>query len=143
MTPQDGIFKIKEVFGQPNQKHTIPLMKVDQSFEAYLTKDGIVCSNLGQTPLLEWKVFEVILQLLTENGVGEKTKKGDAVGGKLGDNKLPLNSVEGRVAYEVYEKKLGISVFRKISAISGVLAYAGICTNGRGYLTLNPLGNVK
>ena len=136
MTSQDGIQKIKETFELIDQRHEIPLMKAGKSFVAYMVPNGIVCSNLDPTPLLEWEVFNVAIQLMIENGIGKPTPKGNAMAGKLGDSKLPLNSIEGKVAREVYERRLGISVFRKISAISGVLAYAGICTNGRGNLVL-------
>lgn len=121
MTVQDGIDKIKKKFGATNTNNVIPLMRSGKSFDACRIDEGIICSNLGQAPLLEWKVFEVAIQLLIENGLGVRTPKGNAMAGKLGDPLLPLNSVEGKVAREVYERELGISVFRKVSAISGIL----------------------
>jgi len=56
--------------------------------------------------------------------------------GRLGDSKLPIDSVEGYIAYKVYGKALGDTVFRRISPICGLLAWAGICNNERGFLRL-------
>jgi hypothetical protein len=50
---------------------------------------------------------------------------------------FPLDSIEGCVAHKVFKIQPGKTTYRKISAIVGVLSWAGICTNGRGYVTLN------
>lgn len=112
----------------------IPLMKKNQSFIAQLNDKGIEVSNLGTQKFLAWEAFEETIKLLeNENG---SAKKGDAIKGKLGDDYLPLNSVEGHLAYIIYAKKEGATVFRRISPISAILVWAGLCTHGRGELIL-------
>ena len=55
---------------------------------------------------------------------------------KLGDTKLPLNSIEGHVAHVVYKKKIGISILKRITPIAGLLIWANVCENKRGELLL-------
>ncbi|MEG1312577.1 MAG: hypothetical protein RSD47_11315, partial [Romboutsia sp.] len=67
---------------------------------------------------------------------GGTALKGDAMGFKLGEGKLPTNSIEGYIAKEVYDKSIGDSVFRRITPIVNILIWVGICENGRGKLIL-------
>ena len=53
--------------------------------------------------------------------------RGDAMNAKLGDEGLPLDSVEGHIAHVVYGKKIGDSVFRRITPIACILVWSGIC----------------
>lgn len=55
---------------------------------------------------------------------------------KLGEDGLPLNSVEGYVATHVYSKKTGDNVFRRITPIVNILIWADICVNDGRYLRL-------
>lgn len=112
----------------------IPLMKSDKTFTATCTEEGIQVSNLGNQSLLSWEVFYKTIELLNQNG--GKALKGDAMKGRLGDSKLPIDSIEGYIAYKLYGKVLGDVVFRRISPISGILTWAGICKNDRGLLKL-------
>lgn len=112
----------------------IPLMKSDKTFKATCIEEGIEVSNLHNQSLLSWEVFYKTIELLNQNG--GKAIKGEAMNGRLGDSKLPIDSIEGYIAYKVYGKKIGDSVFRRISPISGILNWAGICENGRGLLKL-------
>lgn len=59
---------------------------------------------------------------------------------KLGDERLPLDSIEGYITCCLYNKKIGDSVFRRVTPIAGILIWAGICENEPGYLVLN---NIK
>lgn len=43
---------------------------------------------------------------------------------KLGEKRLPLNSVEGHVAHKVYGSKEGYYVFRRITPITCILIWA-------------------
>lgn len=90
--------------------------------------------NLRSEKLLEWKVFEATMKLLRENGVS--ALRGNAMGFRLGDAELPLNSVEGYVAHNIYGKNSGDSVFRRVSPIAAILVWAGICTSANRRLTL-------
>lgn len=58
------------------------------------------------------------------------------MGFKLGEGNLTLDSIEGYVAKEVYNKKIGESVFRRITPIVNILIWADICENERGKLRL-------
>lgn len=123
-------------FNETNGMAVISLMKSDGTFMATYNNEGIQVSNLGSQSLLSWEVFYETIELLNQNG--GKASKGNAMSGKLGDRKLPIDSVEGYIAYKVYGKVLGNTVFRRISAISGILNWAEICANERGYLKIVP-----
>ena len=56
---------------------------------------------------------------------------------KLGEEKLPLNSVEGHVASQIYGKQPGEWVFRRITPIAAILVWAGICEHRRGALAFS------
>jgi hypothetical protein len=56
----------------------------------------------------------------------------DAMNSRLGDEGLPLDSVEGYVAHVVDGKQVGESVFRRISPIAAILVWAGICDSAPG-----------
>lgn len=112
----------------------VSLLKANKSFHVQLRDDGILVDNLQNEPFLEWKVFEKAIELLEREG--GNAVKGDAMGSKLGEEGLPINSIEGYIAKEVYGKKTGDSVFRRISPIVNILIWAGVCKNGKGKLTL-------
>jgi hypothetical protein len=55
---------------------------------------------------------------------------------KLGEHGLPIDSIEGHIAFVVYRKRNGDSVFRRIAPIAAILAWAGICNVSPGELIL-------
>lgn len=137
---QNGIARIKQQLGEKNRVVTIPLMKAGQSFTAKWDDKGVWVDNLGNQPLLPWKVFEVAIELMIEKEAqskGAHIMKGNAVGYTLGSVEFPLDSIEGRVAHKVYNIQPGRTTYRKISAIVGVLSFSGVCENRRGYVMLN------
>lgn len=113
---------------------SIPLKKGTGRIYVKLAKEGVMVSNLANQPFLPWSVFEETIFLVKKGG--GKAIKGDAMNGKLGDSKLPIDSIEGYIAYKIYEKKLGETVFRRITPIAHILEWAGICDNERGELIL-------
>jgi len=125
--------KIENRFSETGSPAKIP-MALEGCFQAWLTNEGIRVSNLGNQPLLPWAAFEEAVSLLAEED--GKARTGDAMKSKLGDDGLPLNSIEGRVAHRVYGRRLGDSVFRRITPIAGTLVWAGICRRERGRLVL-------
>lgn len=125
---------IKEKLENSEGKAEVSLLKANRSFCVELTNGGIVVDNLKNEPFLEWKVFEKAIELLEKEG--GIALKGDAMGSKLGEPGLPLNSIEGYIAKEVYGKEVGDSVFRRISPIVNILIWAGVCKNGKGKLIL-------
>ena len=88
---------IKEMFNRNWGKMDIQLLKKDKYFHAELVNEGIIVSNLANEPLLEWKIFREIEKLFDEEGMS--VDKGDAMNYKLGEAKLSLNSIEGRIAF--------------------------------------------
>jgi hypothetical protein len=128
------IDRIKDKFLENGTTIEIPLLKGQKTFQAVLNEDGISVSNLASQPFLPWSVFEETIILLNEkNGCAIK---GDAMSNKLGETGLPIDSIEGRIAFKVYGKQLGQNVFRRITPIACILEWAGICTNQRGIVVL-------
>lgn len=96
--------------------------------------NGIYASNLPKGTLLSWKAFDCAVELLKKhNG---KASKGNAMRAKLGESELTLDTIEGYVAYKAYQVEPGNSVLRRISPLSAILEWCGICKNGYGYLEL-------
>lgn len=124
---------IKQKFERIGRQVKIPLKK-GRSFKAEMTDEGIKVDNLGGQPLLPWIVFEEVIDLLVR--MGGRAENGNAMECKLGDEGLPLDSIEGHIAQTVYGKKLGDSVFRRISPISAILVWAGLCDTNPGELAL-------
>lgn len=131
-------FQIKKIilerFQTAGGSATIPLLKKGKSFEAKVTEKGIEVSNLGSSPLLTWKIFEEAIKLMESKGGTAFT--GDALGAKLGDPKLPIDSIEGHIAKEIFGKEIGKSVFRRISPIRGILLWVDVCERDGKYLRL-------
>lgn len=113
------------------QMHVQPKLSVDGRLI------GVDCSSLGSSPFLQLAVFEEVINHLARQA-NRRARKGDAHGSKLGTPGLPFDSVEGHVAHFCYGKQAGDSVFRRITPISRILAWSGVCVNGRGYLELIP-----
>lgn len=102
-------------------------------FKATLTEAGVMVSCLvkGWYPL-EWKYFDAVEKLLKEH---KSAKRGDAMKGRLGDELLPMDSVEGCMAY-CNNSVSGQTVFRRISPVANLLVWAGVCKHGKGILSL-------
>ncbi|MBU2764976.1 hypothetical protein HAP94_01905 [Acidithiobacillus ferrivorans] len=123
----------------------IPLQRRGQTFEARVCDDrsGFIVSNLGapidrrtNSNYLPLEVFYVAVGLLLEKG-GEAIK-GNVYNNRLGDDGLPLDSVEGIIAHKVYGKNIGDIVFRRISPVNGILLASEICQGTRGgYMMLS------
>lgn len=105
-----------------------------KTFCVKLENDGVLVDNLHSEPFLAWEVFEKAIELLEQEG--GNALKGDAMGSKLGEDGLPINSIEGYIAKEVYGKELGDSVFRRISPVVNILIWAGVCENSKRKLIL-------
>jgi hypothetical protein len=132
MNEYDAISIITKKLVEVGGKSSIPLLKGDSSFEATYESNGVYVDNLGTLPFLPWSVFAEVIKLLNEKD--GQVLKGDSMNYKLGDPGLPLDSIEGRIAQVVYEKQIGDSVFRRITPITCILVWCGICTSERGKL---------
>ncbi len=106
------------------------------SFKAKVTTCGVEVDNLPGYPVIEWGAFDAVQSLL-EISDAHSAIRGNAMGPKLGDLKLPIDSVEGCVAV-YYGKVLGDTVFRRVSPVSNILVWAGLCKHSRGRLILLP-----
>ena len=125
--------RIKEKFEQTGSPTLIPLLK-DGSFTAELVEDGVKVDNLGNQPFLPWAVFQEAVCVMMRNG--GRAERGDAMGPRLGEPGLPLDSIEGHIAYVVYGHQPGDSVFRRITPISCILIWAGVCDAAPNELVL-------
>lgn len=96
---------------------------------------GVNVDNLRDKPYLPIDVFIVVISLLSISNQNQAIK-GSAQGGKLGSSELPINSIEGHVAKVVYGIPIGKFAFQRITPISRILEWAGVCENGRGFLRL-------
>ena len=124
---------IRNKFLNAPQPVQIPLQK-GGLFTAKIVHGGIRVDNLGNEPFLPWEVFEKAVMLLDKKG--GRAQRGDAMNSKLGDENLPLDSIEGYIALKVYGRDIGDSVFCRISPIAGILTWAGICEAEPGELKL-------
>jgi len=124
---------IRLQFGKHGRRVDIPLMTA-KTFKAVPVVGGIEVDNLGKNSFLSWLVFEEVLLLLKrERGVAFR---GNAMGFRLGEPGLPLNSVEGHIAATIFGKVPGDTVFRRISPVAAIMVWAGLCKPGRGTLSL-------
>ena len=117
----------------------IPLKKKsrngDTTFTAVLNSKGIEVSNLGNKSMLEFKAFELVMQLL-ENSTDRCIQSGKYEKYKLGEDDCTLESINGCLAYYLDETEIGKSVFRRSSAINNILVWCGVCEHIRGGLRL-------
>ena len=119
-----AIEHIKNKFKFFDGPASIPLLK-GGTFTAQIVEQGIEVDNLGKQTLIHWAAFQEAVCVLLRNG--GRAQKGDAMNSRLGDPNLSLDSIEGHIAHVVYGKQIGESVFRRITPISCILIWAGLC----------------
>lgn len=124
---------IKAKFQETGSPADIPLQK-GGTFSAKRTNDGILVDNLGGQAFLPWIVFQEVICVLLRNG--GRAPQGNATSARLGQDDLPLDSIEGHIALVVYGKKEGQPVFRRITPVAGILVWAGVCSMEPGELIL-------
>ena len=116
--------QIRNKFDETGSPATIPLLK-GGTFSARLVHEGVEVDNLGVQPFLHWSAFqEAVCALIRAGG---RVSRGDAMNSRLGYLELSLDSIEGHVAHVVYGKRVGETVFRRITPIACILVWAGIC----------------
>ena len=81
-------------------------------------------------PNYEYRVFDVIVELLLENG--GRARKGNGRNYKLGEPECDETTVVGAIAKYYAGKKYGDSVFDPVFVFAAVLEWAGIAHNERG-----------
>jgi hypothetical protein len=104
--------------------------------EVIANADGqsFTCDKLPIKPSYCYTVFDVIVDLLLENG--GRARKGNGRNYKLGHPNCDETTVVGAIAYQYAGKKTGDSVFDPVFALAAILEWAGIATNERGELVL-------
>lgn len=131
--------RIKEKLDLCKGKANIKLFRGDTCEISYDSEGkGLVSPKIPPKDQLIWAAFDAAVEIVINNG--GKAEKGSArsKGARLGNEKLPLNSVEGYIAYKVHGAKEGDSAFGPGFVICAVLDWAGICKNERGFLSINP-----
>ncbi|MBC3803322.1 DUF2089 family protein [Acetobacterium fimetarium] len=137
-TDSPVVVRIKEKLNEHSGEAFIPLFQRDLCKIAYDPNGkGLISPKIPPANQLSWKAFDAAVEVVVQNG--GKAKKGNAQsGGKLGSDKLPLDSVEGYIAHKVHGVEIGMTAFGPGFVICAVLDWAGICRNERGYLTIVP-----
>ena len=133
MERQHVVAAIKRRFAETGNPARVPLVR-GGSFRAELSEKGVYVDNLGTSPLVPWAAFEAAVEVLARTG--GRAPRGDALGARLGEPGLPLDSVEGYVAQAVYGKREGETVFRRITPIACILIWSGVCQHRPGELVL-------
>jgi hypothetical protein len=133
MNENDVVLIIKHKLTNKGGQALIPLQRGGY-FKVKLVEGGIEVDNLGSQPFLPWQVFKEAVVIMIHKGGA--AKRGNAMDYKLGSDGLPFDSIEGYIASVVYKKKAGDSVFRRITPISCILKWAGICENKPGKMIL-------
>ncbi|PRR81993.1 DUF2089 family protein [Clostridium vincentii] len=130
--------KIKEKLNENKGRVSIPLYNGDLCKIGYDPNGkGLISPKIPVPNHLIWEVFEAAVEVVIENG--GKAMKGKArSGAKLGSDDLPLDSVEGYIAYKVHGIELGKTAFGPGFVVAAILDWAGICNNERGFLTIKP-----
>lgn len=102
------------------------------SFRATLMDGCVHVDCLASSPNIPFEAFDAIESLLAENQ--GQALRGNARNHRLGAAALPLDSVEGRVAYETFGRQEGAHVLQRVTPLTCLLVWAGVCVHGRGVL---------
>lgn len=97
---------------------------------------SFLCEQLPITPPFEYRVFDVITDLLNKNGGKAVKGCGRAKGVRLGDKNCDNATVVGVIAKNYSGKKDGESIYDPVFVLVSVIEWAGIIVNKRGYIEL-------
>ena len=97
---------------------------------------SFITKKLPVKPAYEYKVFDVVVDVLLANG--GRARKGNGRNYRLGHTECDENTVVGAIALNYAGKKIGDSVFDPVFVLAAVLEWAGIASNERGELVLTP-----
>ena len=103
--------------------------------EVWINADGtsFTCDKLPIKPPYEYRVFDVIVDLLVAQG--GRARKGNGRNYKLGESNRDKTTVVGAVAID-RGNRIGDSVFDPVFVLAAILEWAGIAHNERGELVL-------
>ena len=83
-----------------------------------------------------FEVFDIIIDLIHENGGKAIKGNGRGKNNKLGQLGCELDTIVGAIGYRYAGKTVGESVFDPVFVLGAILEWAEICHNERGYLEL-------
>lgn len=95
---------------------------------------SFVSKKLPIKPPYEYKVFDIVVDVLLENG--GRARKGNGRNYKLGHLECNEKTVVGAIAYNYRGQKQGETVYDPVFVLAAVLEWAGIASNERGELVL-------
>ena len=102
---------------------------------------SFVCDQLPINPPYEYRVFDVITDMLHKQGGKARKGNGRNKGVRLGEKNCDDKTVVGIIAKNYAGKKDGESVFDPVFVLVSVLEWAGIAVNKRGYIELAKKNN--
>lgn len=123
---------IKDRLNKAGGHARIPLITEGNVMDIWYDSDGsgLESDKIPVPNQLTWEVFIAAYSIAAAQE-GE-LYKGYARAGKLGSDKLPIDSLEGYIAHAVHGVKDGKSAFSPGFAIAAILDWAGIFINERG-----------
>lgn len=123
---------IKDKLNKNGGQAIVSLIQIDKKIVIRYDDDGsgLICNKIPVRKQLTWDVFIAAYDILIMNE-GE-LYKGYARAGKLFSDRLPLDSLEGYIAYAVHGVKKGGSAFSPGFAIAAILDWVGVLKNQRG-----------
>lgn len=96
--------------------------------------NAFTCDELPIKPPYEYRVFDIIVDLLERQG--GKARKGMGRNFRLGEGHCTEDTIVGAIGLYYAGKKPGESVYDPVFVLAAVLDWAGIAHNRRGYLEL-------
>ena len=105
-------------------------------YKIKLSGDGtsFYCDKLPLSPPYQLRVFDIIVDLLIQQG--GRAKKGNGRNYRLGEGECTEDTVVGTIGKNYAHKNVGDSVFDPVFIMAAVLEWAGIAHNERGYVSL-------
>lgn len=101
-------------------------------------QDGVsfYCKELPVEPPYKFQVFDVMVDLMIEKG--GKALKGNGRNYRLGFGGCTEDTLVGAIGKRYAGKEKGDSVYDPVFVLAAVLEWAGIASNGHGFLELTP-----
>jgi len=124
--------RIKDKLNKSGGTASINLIAAGKEAKIWFDRDGngLECDKIPVANQLTWDAFIAAYNIaVSQDG---ELYKGYARAGKLGSDKLPINSLEGYIAYEVHGVTKGESAYSPGFVIAAVLDWVGIFINERG-----------
>lgn len=123
---------IKEKLNANGGSATIPLISAGKEAKIWFAQDGsgLECDKIPIPNQLTWDAFVAAYNIaIAQDG---ELYKGYARAGKLGSEKLPINSLEGYIAHAIHGVPEGGSAYSPGFIFAAVLDWVGVFINERG-----------